>query len=169
MNEVPKRLAERGFGVGLAPLELIAPLTGLEVVEGMGQGRIPMPPMAAVLPIFPHSWSEGQVEFRAWPEARFYNPMGTVHGGWAMTMLDTAMGVAAYSTLKSGETYTSADTAVRFVRPIFEKTGELRVLGSVVSRGRSVITLDGRLEDLDGKLFAHGTSSCVVRAPPQKG
>ena len=162
MPATPERLAEKGLTIGLAPPGSVASLSGLEIVEAMGSGRLPMPPMAGVLPVVPHAWSEGEVEFRAWPETRFYNPMGTVHGGWAMTLLDTATAIAALSTLKAGETYTSLDTAVRFVRPIFEETGELRAIGSVVSRGRSMISVVGRLQDATGKLFAHGTSACMV-------
>ncbi|MBO6638277.1 MAG: PaaI family thioesterase [Roseitalea sp.] len=121
--------------------------------------------MAAVLPMRPHAWELGAVEFRATPSARFFNPMGSVHGGWAMTMLDTAMGVAAHTTLKPGQTYASLDTSVRFVRPIMGKTGELRILGSVQSRGRRVITVNGRIENESGKLFALGTSACQITDP----
>lgn len=158
---------------GIAPPETIAGMTGLEVVAAMGAGRLPLPPMAQVLPIEPYAWSEGEVEFRANADARFLNPMGTVHGGWAMTMLDTAMAVAAQTMLAPGESYTSIDTAVRFVRPVRVDTGDLRVLGRVMNRGRRVITVEGRLEDHAGTLFAHGSSSCLVAPvrdePPESG
>ena len=167
MDQVPKALGDKGLTVGLASPEVVSELSGLEMVEGMGTGQIPMPPMAGVLPIVPHAWAKGEVEFRASPEARFSNPMGTVHGGWAMTMLDTAMAVACHSTLKRGEIYASVDTSVRFIRPIVEKIGEMRIHGRVLSRGRAVVVCDGRIEDENGKLYATGTSSCMVSKLPR--
>lgn len=151
--------------IGIADPDEIADLSGLEIIARIGTGALPMPPMAAVLPMRPHAWELGAVEFRATPSARFFNPMGSVHGGWAMTMLDTAMGVAAHTTLKPGQTYASLDTSVRFVRPIMGNTGELRILGSVQSRGRRVITVNGRIENESGKLFALGTSACQITDP----
>lgn len=167
---VPDALTAKGLTVGLARPRQVATMTGLEVVEAMGTGKLPMPPMAGVLPVVPRAWSEGEVEFRATPETRFSNPMGTVHGGWAMTLLDTAMGVACHSTLQRGETYASIDTPVRFVRPILERHGEMRVFGRVLSRGRTVVVCEGRIEDAAGKLYATGTSSCMVTtlAPPAR-
>ena len=159
---VPPIMQKAGLKIGLLKPEDIAQLTGLEMVEGMGTGILPMPPMAGVLPIVPHKWSEGEAEFRALPETRFSNPMGSAHGGWAMTMLDTAMAIACHSTLRRGEAYTSMDTAVRFVRPIVEKRGELRIFGRVISRGRTVAVCDGRIEDADGKVYATGSSSCMI-------
>lgn len=155
--------------IGLADPEVVAHMTGLEIVEAMGTGALPMPPIAGVMPIDPVSCAEGSVEFRATPEARFYNPMGTVHGGWMMTMLDTAMGVAALTTLAKGQTYTSIDTSVRFIRPLFETSGEMRIAGRVVSRGRTVITVDGLIEDGKGRTVATGTSSCLIIHPRRRG
>ena len=156
---------EQMQAIGLADPADIADLSGLEIITRIGEGQLPLPPMAAVLPIRPHAWDLGAVEFRATPSARFFNPMGTVHGGWAMTMLDTAMGVAAHTTLKPGQSYASLDTSVRFIRPIMADTGELRILGTVQSRGRRIITIDGRIENPAGKLFALGTSACQIIEP----
>ncbi|MEO0501347.1 MAG: PaaI family thioesterase [Pseudomonadota bacterium] len=133
----------------------------------MGDGSLLMPPIFDVMPAKAHSWEEGVAEFRATPEPRFANPMGSTHGGWIMTMLDTAMAVAAHSTLAKGESYTSTDTSVRFVRPIPINGDELRVTGRVLSRGRKIITVEGRIETIEtegdaGKLCATGTSSCMV-------
>jgi len=169
-SAVPDALAARGLTIGLARPEDLAAMTGLEIVEAMATGRLPMPPMAGVLPVVPHAFSHGAVEFRATPEARFANPMGTTHGGWPMTMLDTAMAVACHSTLDAGETFATVDTAVRFVRPIVEGTGEVRIHGRVLSRGRTMVVCDGRIEDADGKLYATGSSSCMIsRSPRRRG
>ena len=142
-------------------------LTGLQIVDAIGTGRMAPPPMIGVIPLTLHAWCEGQVELRAWPEARFYNHMGMVHGGWSMTVLDTVMGLAALTTLAAGESCPSLDTAVKFVKPISVQLGEMRVFGTIVSKGRSIITLDGRIEDASGKLYAHGSSSCLI-APAAK-
>ncbi len=121
-----------------------------------------MPPMAGVIPCRPHAWSVGEAEFRASPEERFANPMGTTHGGWALTQLDTVMAIAACTTLERGQAFTTLETSAKFVRAITPRVGELRILGRVINRGRTVITLEGRVEDLRGRIYAHGTSSCQV-------
>ncbi len=88
--------------------------------------------------------------------------MGTVHGGWMLTMLDTAMALAAQTTLQAGEDGPTHETSAKFVRPILPDGKPFRIFGTVVSRGRGLITVDGRIEDETGKLYAHGTSTCVV-------
>ncbi|AYG62312.1 PaaI family thioesterase (plasmid) [Rhizobium jaguaris] len=121
--------------------------------------------MADLLPFTLFPPDEGHVELLARPEARFLNTMNTVHGGWIMTMLDTSMSLAAQTTLMSGEVCPSQETSVKFVRPISADCGELRITGKVISRGRTVITLDGRIEGSEGKLYAHGTSTCLIVRP----
>ena len=141
----------------------LSTLSGLEIVNGLADGRLPRPPMAETLPftLYPPSAS-GRVELCAVPETRFLNPMGIVHGGWAMTMLDSAMGLSALTTLSPGEICPSHETSVKFVRPILADGRSLHVIGTVISRGRTVITAEGRIEDGGGRLYAHGTSSCLV-------
>ena len=92
--------------------------------------------------------------------------MGIVHGGWAMTMLDSAMGLSALTTLSPGEICPSHETSVKFVGPIFADGRTSHVIGTVISRGLTVITAEGRIEDGDGKLYAHGTSSCLIVGHP---
>jgi uncharacterized protein (TIGR00369 family) len=140
----------------------LSTLSGLEIVNRLADGRLPRPPMAETLPFTVLPPSAGRVELRAVPETRFLNPMGIVHGGWAMTMLDSAMGLSALTTLDPGEICPSHETSVKFVRPIFADGRTLHVIGTVISRGRTVITAEGRIEDGGGRLYAHGTSSCLV-------
>lgn len=137
-------------------------ISGLEFVTLLSTGRFPRPPMAETLPFTLFPPEEGKVELRAAPEQRFLNTLKTVHGGWIMTMLDTAMALAAHTTLAPGELCPSHETAVKFVRPIASGSGELLITGSVISRGRTVITLEGKVESLEGKLYAHGTSTCLI-------
>jgi len=147
---------------GLTAPEKLAEMTGLEMIEAMMKGDLPAPPMAQVMPLRPVSCSKGHVEYRATPDDKFCNPMGTVHGGWAMTMLDTAMAVAAHTTMRRGELSTSLDANVKFTRPILGRTGELRIIGEVITRGRTMVSAQGRIEDDRGRIFALGTSTCVV-------
>jgi uncharacterized protein (TIGR00369 family) len=141
--------------------------SGLELVAGLADGSIRPPSMAETLPFTLLPPEVGKVELRTVPEPHFRNLTNTIHGGWIMTMLDTAMALAAQTTLAPGETCPSHETSAKFVRPIVIESGEMRITGQVVSRGRTVITLEGRVEDLQGKLYAHGTSTClVVRGRP---
>jgi uncharacterized protein (TIGR00369 family) len=141
--------------------------SGFEIVAGLADGSIRPPSMAETLPFTVLPPEEGRVELRATPGPRFCNLTNTVHGGWTMTMLDTAMALAAQTTLSPGEVCPSHETSVKFVRPISIDSGAMHVIGQVVSRGRTVITLEGRIEDLQGRLHAHGTSTClIVRRKP---
>jgi uncharacterized protein (TIGR00369 family) len=150
-----------------ASISALAGYPGLELVAGLADGSIRRPSMAETLPFDLLPQEEGKVRLVAAPEARFCNLTNTVHGGWIMTMLDTAMSLAAQTTLSPGETCPSHETTAKFVRPISVDSGVMHVIGHVVSRGRTVITLEGRTEDAEGRLHAHGTSTClVVRRQP---
>jgi len=138
--------------------------SGIKRLESIVHGQEAHSPMLQILGVKIHAWSDGHVELRAVPQARFHNFMNTVHGGWALTLLDTSMGLASLTTLLPGEFAPTLETTAKFVRPIVAGVGELRILGDVVSRGRRVVTLDGRVEDATGKLYAHGTSSCLISA-----
>lgn len=139
-------------------------MSGLEVLGAMVDGDIPPPPMAAVIPFRIHAFSAGEVEIRAAMEERFGNLFGMAFGGWPMSLLDYAMGFAAVSMLPAGEICPSVECAVKFVRPIRVTSGEIRATGRVQSCGRSVIHVQGRLEDGAGKLYSLGTSTCLRTA-----
>ncbi|ACP21957.1 putative Phenylacetic acid degradation-related protein (plasmid) [Sinorhizobium fredii NGR234] len=144
------------------PSSNLAKLTGLEFVQSLAKGSRPRPPMAELLPFLLLPPNEGAVELRASPEPRFVNTLNTVHGGWSMTMLDTSMALAAHTTLKPGELCPTLETSVKFVRPILADSGELRIVGHVLSRSRTIIILEGRIETLQGRVHAHGTSTCMI-------
>ena len=139
----------------------IATMNGLEIVSAMAEGRLRRPPMADLLPFALLRPEQGYITLVALPEARFLNPMMTMHGGWIMTMLDTAMALAAQTVLEPGQACPTHETSVKFVRPILVDTGEVKITGKVVSRGRIVITLEGKIEDGEGRIYAHGTSTCL--------
>jgi uncharacterized protein (TIGR00369 family) len=140
-------------------------MDGLAFVQALADGRIPLSAMAMVMPYRLLPPASGKIVVEAAPEPRFLNTLGIVHGGWMMTMLDTAMGLAAQSTLKIGEICASHETSVKFLRPLHGNTGALRISGQVLSRGRRVITADGRIEGPDGRLYAIGTTTCMIPEP----
>jgi uncharacterized protein (TIGR00369 family) len=123
-----------------------------------------MPPMSAVIPVVPLEIEFGRAVFRAIPEERFYNTIGSIHGGYAATLLDTAMGCAVHSTIKAGEGYTSLEIKVAYHKRITPQTGELRVEGRILSRGARVAAAEGRITDAKGELFASGTTTCLIFA-----
>jgi uncharacterized protein (TIGR00369 family) len=147
---------------GNAHATTFAECSGLQFVAGLADGSIHRPAMAETLPITLLPPEEGKVRLTATPEARFYNLMNTIHGRWIMTMLDTAMSLAAQTTLSPGEAGPSHETTAKFVRPMSVASGAMHVIGHVISRGRTIITLEGRIEDAEGRLYAHGTSTCIV-------
>jgi uncharacterized protein (TIGR00369 family) len=122
----------------------------------------PAPPFAEVCTMWPVEVDEGNIVFEALPSARFYNPMGAVHGGWISTVLDSAMGCAVHSMLKAGQAYTTAELKINFVRPLFDHSGLVRCEGRVVHFGTRLATSEGRLLDKSGKLIAHGTETCLI-------
>ncbi len=148
------------------PAEALAAMSGLDLLLAMGAGKLPMPPMNDVIPMVPVAAERGAVTFEAEPEARFYNPLGTVHGGYAATLLDTAMGCAVHSTLKAGQGYSTLEFKVNFVRAMSESTGRVRIEGKIINRGRQVATAEGRLLDARDRLLAHATTTCLLFSLP---
>jgi uncharacterized protein (TIGR00369 family) len=124
--------------------------------------EIPHAPVAELLGFTLTELGEGQASFELDPGERHYNPLGTVHGGIAATLLDSAMGVAVHTTLDEGQRYTTLELKVNFVRAITEETGRVVATGSVIHRGGRVATAEARLTDADGRLLAHGTSTCLI-------
>jgi uncharacterized protein (TIGR00369 family) len=108
---------------------------------------------------------EGRAVFVAEPNARQLNPLGTVHGGIALTLLDSCTGCAAHTTLPAGVGYTTVETKGNFVRAITPDTGPIFAEGKVVAVGRTIITAEGRITDSTGRLLAHGTSTLLVLGP----
>jgi uncharacterized protein (TIGR00369 family) len=145
-------------------------MTGLEFLRAIASGELPGAPIAELLGFAPVEAEEGRVVFAAVPEDRHYNPIGTVHGGLAATLLDSAMGCAVHSTLPAGVGYTTLELKVNFTRPITSQTGRILCEGTVVHRGGRVATAEGRVfAEADGRLLAHGTTTCLILAPNGHG
>jgi uncharacterized protein (TIGR00369 family) len=144
------------------PVDVVKTLSGLELLQGISEGRLPAPPIFEVLGVIPGEVKPGQVLFQMTPGKHLYNPMGTVHGGIAAMLLDTAMGCAVHSTLPAGRGYTTLEFKVNLVRAITEHTGSMTVEGRILHPGRKAATSEGFLRDSQGKLLAHGTTTCLV-------
>jgi uncharacterized protein (TIGR00369 family) len=123
---------------------------------------LPAAPVAELVGFDLVELGDGRASFELDPGERHYNPLGTVHGGIAATLLDSAMGVAVHTTLHEGETYTTLELKVNYVRAITQDTGPVVATGSVIHRGGRVATAEARLTDADGRLLAHGTSTCLI-------
>ena len=147
---------------GLTPLEEVKKIPGLEFLKGISEGRFPPPPIAHLLGFTLTEVEEGRALFTGTPDFRLYNPIGSVHGGFSATLLDSALGCAIFSTLAKGETWTTLELKLNFVRGLSNKTGTVRAEGRVSHRGRSVATSEGDIRDRDGKLYAHATTNCMI-------
>lgn len=141
-------------------------LAGIDYLRSMLAGEIPPPPIAAMLDIDLHSIEPGHVVFKARAAEYYYNPGGAVHGGVITTLLDSAMGCAVLTHLDAGIGYGTVQLNIHMVRPVTIETGEIRAEGSTLHVGRSIATCDARLVDLNGKLYAHGTSTCAIYPLP---
>jgi uncharacterized protein (TIGR00369 family) len=138
-------------------------MSGLEFISAVRDGGLPPAPIQDLLGFDLVEASEGRTVFALVPEERHYNPIGAVHGGVAATLLDSAMGAAVHTTLPLGNGYSTLETKFNLVRAITAETGEIRAEGVVLHRGGRVATAEGRLTRAsDGKLLAHGTSTCLV-------
>lgn len=140
-------------------------LSGLEYLRAMASGELPPPPIAVLMDMGPVEVEEGRVVFATVPAEFHYNPIGVVHGGLAATLLDSAMGCAVQSTLAAGQGYTTLEVKVNFVRAMTRDTGRVLAEGTVVHRGGKTATAEGRVvRESDGKLLAHGTTTCLIVA-----
>lgn len=140
-----------------------ATMAGLDYIRAIMAAELPPPPIAVLMRIAPVDVSEGRAIFEGEPGEEHYNPIGVVHGGYASTVLDSAMGCAVHTTLPAGVAYTTLTLEVKFVRPIGRDTGVVRAEAEVTHRGRTQATVEGRLVAADsGKLLATGTSTCLI-------
>jgi uncharacterized protein (TIGR00369 family) len=142
----------------------LAELDGLAALRAMIAGEIPPPPIALLLGFELVEVEPGRVVFAVEPDDRHYNPIGSVHGGLAATLIDSATGCAVHTTLPAGTAYTTTDVQVRFVRPITRDTGRIECVGEVVHRGRTLATAEARVTAGD-RLLAHGTASLLILPP----
>jgi uncharacterized protein (TIGR00369 family) len=140
-----------------------ATMTGLEYMTAIVAGQLPPPPIAVTMRLRPVELEEGRVVFEGEPGEEHYNPIGVVHGGYAATLLDSALGCAVHTTLPAGLAYTSLGLEAKFVRPISRDTGRVLCEANVLYRGRKQATADAKLTAAEsGKLLAHGVATCMI-------
>ena len=163
MSEVelyPGRISP--LGLGTIPHDDIQKYTGLELLQRLAAGAYPAPPISHQFGFILTEVSEGRAVFRGMPSERYLNPLGTVHGGWAATLLDSALGCAVHTLLEKGEAYTTAEFKVNLTRPIMPRTGEVICEGKVIHKGRTLAVSEATLKDGNGKLLAFGTETCSI-------
>ncbi len=140
-------------------------MSGLEFLRALVEGRLPPPPIAQLLGFTLVEVAPGHAVFECVPGEQHYNPIGVVHGGLAMTLLDSAMGCCVQTQMPAGTGYTTLEAKTNLVRAITTATGKLRAIGKLVHAGSRIATAEGRLEDAAGKLYAHATTTCIVLPP----
>jgi len=144
----------------------IAGLTGKQVMQGIVEGRLPQPAICRTLSFWLAEIGDGYAMFEGETSEHLLNPAGTVHGGWALTLIDSAAGCAAYSLLPTDGRYTTIETKGNFSRPILQETGRVRCEARVVSQGRQIISCEASVKTEDGRVLAHGTSTLIVLGKP---
>jgi uncharacterized protein (TIGR00369 family) len=137
-------------------------LAPLEYMRAVCEGRIPAPPIARLLGMRLAKVDKGEAVFELTPAEQHYNPIGVVHGGIAFTLLDSAMGCSVHTMLAPGKGYTTLEIKANLVRPITLQTGPIRATGKVIHLGRQTATAEARIEDAAGKLYAHGSTTCII-------
>jgi uncharacterized protein (TIGR00369 family) len=150
---------------GLATAEQIAGLSGLEMLQAMIEGRLPAPPMAGTLGFRLIAVSPGEAVFEGEAGPHLLNPLGSVHGGYALTLVDSAAGCAIHTTLPEGVGYTTVETKVNFTGAVRADSGILRAVGKVIAAGRQIATAEARVLAADGRILAHGTSTLMILRP----
>jgi len=149
-------------GFGVVPIEQARTMDGMTLFGEIMAGRLLAPPMAKALGFWIEEADLGRVVFGYQPVLEHYNPLGSVHGGVAATLLDSVMGCCIHTTLKAGIGYNTVEIKVNYVRAMTDKTGPVRAEGKVINVGSRIATSESRLTDASGKLLAHGTTTCLI-------
>jgi uncharacterized protein (TIGR00369 family) len=152
---------------GVTPTEVMASMPGIDFVRAIFAGELPTPPIMQTIEPFDCTAEPGVVALHSIPGFRHYNPIGSVHGGYAATLLDSAMGLAVHSMLPQGTGYTTLEFKVSFIRVMTKDTGPVRSEGRTLNVGRRTATAEARITDAKGRLLAHATTTCLVLELPK--
>ncbi|HXY99541.1 MAG TPA: PaaI family thioesterase [Stellaceae bacterium] len=150
------------YAYGLATPADIVGMTGRQVLQAIIDGKLPQPPISRTLTFWIIEVGDGYAAFEGEPGPHLLNPMGTVHGGWALTLIDSVTGCAGHSLLPAGVGYATIETSGNLSRPITKDTGRVRAEARAVGQGRQIISSEARVLDRDGRVLAHGTSTILV-------
>lgn len=151
-----------GPGPGVAQAAQLKGKNGMQTMQAMLNGELPFAAIAQTLDFCLVEVSEGKAVFQGAPGPQHFNPMGTVHGGWFATLLDSALGCAVHTLMPEGRGYTTAELSVNIVRALLPGVQRVRAEGKVLHCGRQLATAEARLVGPDGKLYAHATTTCLV-------
>jgi uncharacterized protein (TIGR00369 family) len=147
---------------GVVSADTLKSVSGLEFLRGISAGQYPRPPIGELMGFGPTEVEEGRVVFSGTPGPQHYNPLGTVHGGYAATLLDSCLGCAVHTTLPAGVGYTTLELKVSYLRAITADTGIVRAEGRVIGSGRRAAFAEGSLTDRNGRILAHATTTCLI-------
>ena len=153
---------------GVTPVDVMASMAGIDFVRAIFSGRLPEPPIMQTIEPFDCTAEPGVVVIHSIPGFRHYNPIGSVHGGYAATLLDSAMGLAVHSMLPIGSGYTTLEFKISFIRGMTRDTGVVRSEGRTLNVGRRAATAEARITDAAGRLLAHATTTCLVFDIPKE-
>ena len=162
-----ERLAA-GRGAGVASPAEAAGKSGLELLQALLRGELPYSHIGETMDFLLMEVAPGRAVFQGLPQTKHLNPMGTVHGGWYATLLDSAVGCAVHTTMPPGRAYTTAELSVNLVRGAVPGREPLRAIGQVIHSGRQLATAEGRIVDAAGKVYAHATTTCLVFETPAR-
>lgn len=161
-HDTMAKLRARTREPGLADRAHAAGLGGLALLQAMLRGELPDPPITRTLDFYLLEVERGRAVFQGEPQFAHYNPIGSVHGGWHATLLDSAMACAVHTLVEPGFGYTTLEFKIHCVRPLTDKVGPVRAEGKVVAGGKRTATAEGRLVDAEGRLYSHGTTTCLI-------
>jgi uncharacterized protein (TIGR00369 family) len=147
---------------GVVPAAEATSVDGIDFLRAMLDQRYPAPPIAQSMGFILTEIEPGRAVFEGTPTAAFFNPLGTIHGGWTATILDSALGCCVHSLIKKGQGYTTVEMKVNYVRALMPETGLVRCEGKVIHAGNRIATSEARLMDGKGRLIAHGTETCMI-------
>jgi len=147
---------------GVTPPEVMASMAGIDFVRAIFDGKLPAPPIMQTVEPFDSTAEPGVVVIHSIPGFRHYNPIGSVHGGYAATLLDSAMGLAVHTMLPAGTGYTTLEFKISFIKGMTQDTGPVRTEGRTLNVGRRTATAEARITDANGRLLAHATTTCLV-------
>ncbi len=140
----------------------VAHLSGLEFFQAIFDGRVPPPPIGKTLNFWPVEFEHGRAVFEGEPTRDFYNPIGSIHGSYAAALLDSCMSCAVHTTLPAFVAYTTLEYKIHLTRGMSDRTGRIRAEGKIVQVGKRVGTAEGRTPDAQGRVLAHGNTTCLI-------
>ena len=152
---------------GVTSPDQLASMSGKALFEAMFAGELPSPPIGETLDFIPIHIEDGNAIFQGRPGKQHYNPLGSVHGGWFCTILDSAVGCAIHSTLPAGKGYTTLEIKVNMIRALTTAIPLVRAEAKIIHVGRQTATAEGRIVGPNGKLYAHATTTCLIFDMPQ--